>query len=398
MKDTLLSLYLEINDLNFIFYVGETDNQNNFKIMHKLTVSSEGIENNRFVDLEKVYNKIKENIYLAEQKFNYTFREIVLILDNFNTTFINLTGFKKLNGSQVMRENITYIINTLKNSVDEVESKRNILHIFNSNFILDKKKIENLPIGLFGDFYSHELSFILINSNDYKNLKIIFEKCNLKISKILLKSFIKGANTSNNYKNVDTFFQIQIYDNNSKIFFFENNSLKFEQKFKFGNNIIIKDISKITSLKTDFIKMILNNIELKEDLTTDELIEDKFFNSIDYKKIKKKLIYEIALARIKEISELLLFKNINLNYYNKISKNIFFEFNQNSQINCLGNIYKSAFEINNNYTVNLQNFSSNENLLNTANKIVHFGWKKEAIPIANAKKSTIAKFFDAIFG
>ena len=27
------------------------------------------------------------------------------------------------------------------------------------NFNLDNKKIENLPIGLFGDFYSHELSF-----------------------------------------------------------------------------------------------------------------------------------------------------------------------------------------------------------------------------------------------
>ena len=30
------------------------------------------------------------------------------------------------------------------------------------NNIRLNKKIENLPIGLFGDFYSHELSFILI--------------------------------------------------------------------------------------------------------------------------------------------------------------------------------------------------------------------------------------------
>ena len=37
--------------------------------------------------------------------------------------------------------------------------KKKIFHIFNSKFFLDKKKIENLPIGLFGDFYSHELSF-----------------------------------------------------------------------------------------------------------------------------------------------------------------------------------------------------------------------------------------------
>ena len=95
-----------------------------------------------------------------------------------------------------------------------------------------------MPIGLFGDFYSHELSFVLINTNELKNLKIIFDKCNLKIKKILTKSFIKGVNISENYKNIDTFFRIKINDNNSKIFYFENNALKFEQNFKFGTEII----------------------------------------------------------------------------------------------------------------------------------------------------------------
>ena len=41
-----------------------------------------------------------------------------------------------------------------------------------------------------------------------------------------------------------------INENNSKIFYFENNSLKFEQDFKFGSDIIIKDISKITSFES----------------------------------------------------------------------------------------------------------------------------------------------------
>ena len=58
------------------------------------------LENNRISDFEKFSNIIKENIYLIEQKFNYTFKEIVLILENFNPTFINLSGYKKLNGSQ----------------------------------------------------------------------------------------------------------------------------------------------------------------------------------------------------------------------------------------------------------------------------------------------------------
>ena len=77
--------------------------------------------------------------------------------------------------------------------------------MFNSQFTLDKK-IDNLPIGLFGDFYSHELSFTLISSNDLKNLKNIFDKCNLKIKKMLLKSFVKGAYLSNKNLDTETFF------------------------------------------------------------------------------------------------------------------------------------------------------------------------------------------------
>ena len=134
MKNSYQTLYLEINNENFIFFVGECDEQNNFKITYKFDVPIIGIENNRISDLEKAFNLIKENIYLIEQKLNYTFKEIVLILENFNPTFINLSGYKSLNGSQILRENITYILNTLKSYVDKIEAKKTVLHIFNSNF------------------------------------------------------------------------------------------------------------------------------------------------------------------------------------------------------------------------------------------------------------------------
>ena len=77
----------------------------------------EGIINNGISNFEKVFNTIKENIYIIEQKLNYIFKDIVLILDNFDLTFINFTGFKKLNGSQILKENITYILNTLKSCI-----------------------------------------------------------------------------------------------------------------------------------------------------------------------------------------------------------------------------------------------------------------------------------------
>ena len=184
MKISSLTLYLEINNSKLIFFVLESDENNNSKIIHESNTPLNGIQNNRISDLEKSFELIKQNIYLIEKKLNHTFKDIVVILENFNPSFVNLAGFKKLNGSQVLRENITYILNTLKSYVNEIYSNKKILHIFNSRFNLDNKKIENLPIGLFGDFYSHELSFCLIKSNDYKNLNKVFNKCNLKIKKI----------------------------------------------------------------------------------------------------------------------------------------------------------------------------------------------------------------------
>ena len=108
MQDTTHILFLAINKSYFTFSVGINDEQNNTKIIRKIDVPLIGIENNRISDFEKILHVIKENIYLIEQNINHTFKEIVLILENFKPSFINLTGYKKLNGSQILRENITY--------------------------------------------------------------------------------------------------------------------------------------------------------------------------------------------------------------------------------------------------------------------------------------------------
>ena len=398
MENSSKTLYLEISNFKYAFFVGENNGENNLRIIYEQEIPIQGLDENRISDFEKSFTIIKENIYIIEEKLNFTFKEIVLILENFNPTFINLTGYKKLNGSQISRENITYILNSLKSHIDEIEKKKTILHIFNSKFYLDNKKIENLPIGLFGDFYSHELSFILIKKNDFKNLSYIFEKCNLKIKKILIKSFIEGAKISNDNKNTDTFLKIQINNKSSKIFLFENNSLKIEQNFMFGTDMIIKDIIKVTSLKKNTIERILQDIDFNNEIKNDESIDKKLFSDDIYRKIKKRLIYDIAFARIKEISEIVLSRNMNLKYYVKTINKIFLEVNDKLQKKSFIKIYKLNFTLNNKDNIEFLDESSRNTSLKTMDKLVHFGWKKEAIPVFKFKKSIIARFFEAIFG
>ena len=390
-------LFICIGNLEISIIIGFIDEKNNFEILEKLFLPIEGITENKISDLDKFTNLIKKNILLIEQKINYIFKDVILILDNFEISFLNLCGFKKLNGTQISKENITYILNSLKSCVDEFEKNKKILHIFNSEYCLDKKKLDNLPIGLFGNFYSQELSFNMINKNDFNNLKNIFDKCNLKIKKVLKKSFVEGVNINTRYNNIETFFLIKINNHNSKISFFENASLKFEQVFKFGTDIILSDISKITSLNKENVKLILNKINLAESLNNDEIIEKEFFTD-NYRKIKKKLIYEIALARIQEISELIIFKNINLKYHNKVSKNIFLVIDRQLEFKGLNKIFESAFSLNNKLDLNIIADSSEDDLIKTTNNLVQYGWKKEAIPITLSKKSILRRFFEAIFG
>ena len=79
------------------------------------------------------------------------------------------------------------------------------------------------------------------------------------------------------------------------------------------------------------------------------------------------------------------------------SNNIFFEADDSSQFKSFKEIFKKTFSSHKKYNVNFTNISS-EGILNTAYKLVHFGWKNEAIPITKSKKSKIARFFHTIFG
>ena len=89
MQNYSFNLYLEINNLNYIFFVGKIDEENNFTIVYKLKVPLKGFDDNRISDSEEAFKVIKENIYLAEQKLGHTFNEIVIILENLNPTFLN---------------------------------------------------------------------------------------------------------------------------------------------------------------------------------------------------------------------------------------------------------------------------------------------------------------------
>ena len=396
MKTKSLNLLIEINNLDFIFVVVEKIDDNYSKIIFKENIPIQGIKDNLIIDYNLILKIFKEKIYSLEQNLDFIFKDAIIIIDNFNYSLISFSGFKKLNGSQLLKENITYILNFLKSQINEIENKKTILHIFNTKFTLDDKEMVNLPIGLFGNFYYHELSFFLIDNNDYNNLKKVLSECNMKIKKIISKNFVEGATLIKSDTNLNDLFKIEISEEYSKLTFIENSSLKYIQDFKFGSNLIINDISKITGLKTDIIKSILINSDFSEN-NLKELVEKNFFQDNNYRKISKKLIKDIAKARIEELSEIILFKNINTKFFLEKKIPIFLKLNDSLIFQKFINSFKLFFSNKYNCSLSFIDNDETENFYNNANDIVQFGWKKEAVPIILEKRSIMARLFNFLF-
>ena len=129
MKIEPLNLFIEINNFNFVFVAVERVNENYSKIILEENIPIQGIQDNKITDYNLIVKIFKEKIYLLEQNLNLVFKEVIIIIDNFNCSLINFSGFKKLNGSQLLKENITYILNFLKSQISEIEKKK-LYYIF----------------------------------------------------------------------------------------------------------------------------------------------------------------------------------------------------------------------------------------------------------------------------
>ena len=86
------NLFIEFGKLEFSFIVFEEKENNLIEIVYKNFVPVEGIENNRISDLNLVYDLIKKNIFLVEQKTGFIFKEVDIIINNFECSLINFSG------------------------------------------------------------------------------------------------------------------------------------------------------------------------------------------------------------------------------------------------------------------------------------------------------------------
>ena len=391
-------LFVEISNYNYIFIAIKYDDDQNLRVVEKIIHTSQGINRNKIIDIDRASETIKKNIEIIEKKLNYVFKDVNVIIEDFTTSCVNISGFKKLNGSQILKENISYILNSLKLDVVKNEDQKSIIHIFNSRSILDGINTDNLPIGLFGNFYSHELTFFLIENNDLKNIKLIFNRNNLNVRKVVLKSFSEGIYLTKQNNSIKSFFKIKFYKENSSIIYFDNDSFRYSEYFNFGTNIILKDISKICSIDIELIENFLSQNLFNKKFNDDEYLEEKYFAKGNFRKIRKKLILEIAQVRINEIINIIFYNNPNLKTFQEDSVKIYLTIKDYLIFNNFGNSFKDFFQNNKNIEISFIDDCDIETLVINTENLLTYGWKKEAIPITQTKNSIITRIFKSLFG
>ena len=84
--------------------------------------------------------------------------------------------------------------------------------------------------------------------------------------------------------------------------------------------------------------------------------------------------------------------------YNKKNKTVFLKINDSSNLENFKDSYKFFFSKQNFFNQQFIEKTNTENIVSKATKLIQYGWKKEAVPVINAKKSLIARFFEVIFG
>ena len=99
MENFNSTLFLIINDKDFSFIVGNKDSRDKIILLYNNTSKIKGYVDQELINIDEASADLKKNIYLIEQKLKLNFNNVVLILNNDKFTQLNLSGFKKLNGS-----------------------------------------------------------------------------------------------------------------------------------------------------------------------------------------------------------------------------------------------------------------------------------------------------------
>jgi len=397
MEKEKKKLFAEINDQEIRYAVFQLAEDSNYKLIAKKKSKNNGIKHGVVTDLNIAIETVARDLKEIEKNLDKVFDSINLIINQREMSSTNVTSFKKLNGAKVEKRDLDYILNEGKISISKNEEKNSILHILNSNFYLDKKRRDKIPLNIFGDHLGLQMTFVSLPKNNIKNIKNLFEKNDLKVDRLLCKPLTTGINLVNENDSLKNFFLLNIDDELSTISIYENSSLVFFKTFSFGTNAIRRDLSQLCSIKDQEVISILNEINFNKKIEDKKkYIDQKFFKESQFTKLSLSHFRDIIDSRIQEMMNYLFNKNSNLNYFKNKLSHVYLVFENKVFQENLGEIFTGNLNINSD-KIALRLIALDDLPLLGAAELTFRGWHAEAVPYVQEKKSLFAVVFSRFF-
>ena len=404
MKNKKIIAVIDLGTLNLkcaIFSFGSGELPQLIGFSKKKT---KGIHNSIIVNINDAIDSVRSCLIEAEKKSQINLNKINVLIDPTEIITTRLTKFKKINGSKIEKDDVSFLLKEAKKQVELNNSRLSNIHIFNYKYIVDNKLFKDLPFNIYVDQFSQENVFLSVPKNILKNITEVFHSCDIEIDKFISCSYALGISCFNQDQ-ID--YGCGIVDmgyEKTSLAVFKNSSLVHASSFPIGSNHITKDISRgcyLSEIESELIKKdisIINNLD--EELSNNGFLLDKYFSETKFRKISSKFVRDIISARLDEILNKIL-KEINFLRTENTKQNLIFT-GEGSRLNDLKRIVNSKLlnYISDSSLNNLEPFTNIDRELLAcygAVKILTEGFVSEAIAIPNKSQKNKNGFFARIF-
>ena len=241
-----------------------------------------------FVNQSNLELKIQKIIDSLEKNSKEYIKSIGLMLDSPKILSVGISLSKKLDGTELKKTNIQFLVQEAKQQISQYYVNYNITHIIINNYKIDGINYSYLPDKIKCDFISVDILFICLPTDLVIYFKDIFSRSNILVNQIICSSYAKSIN----YKEIlslsgyVSFIDIG-FQKTSITSYFDDEILSLDV-FPVGSNHITKDISKI--LKIDF--------DRSEKIKRNFIQEQKLLNKAD---ISTNILQKVIYSRIEEI-------------------------------------------------------------------------------------------------
>ena len=240
---------------------------------------------------EELDSEIQKIIIFLEKNTSEYIDDVNLMIDSSKMLSIGISISKKIDGLQLRKENIQFLVQEAKQQILKHYNDQNILHIIINNYKINNVDYDYLPIDIKCNFIAIDIFFICLPENVTNYFKDFFYKLDISINQITSSSYAKAINYKDNFSLYRDISFIDVGLNKTSIMTYINNKITCLSVLPIGSNHITKDISKVLKVDLKQAENLKINFEKKE-----TILDNKYF-SIE-------LLQKIIFARTEEILEM----------------------------------------------------------------------------------------------